>query len=350
MRTLNCKQLGKTDIYVPPIIFGTSCFGNLYQALPDPIKHEIIKEMFVHVEKNVTLDSAGKYGAGLALEVIGENLKKLDIKDDQVFISNKLGWYRVPLKTPEPTFEYGVWKDLKYDAVQKISYDGILECYEQGCELLGGGYKPQIVSVHDPDEYLAQAKNETGKKKLFQDVIDAYKALIDLKRTGHESAVGVGSKDWKVIRDISQKIDLDWVMLAVSFTIFSHPAELLTFMDDLTSRGIGIINSAVFNAGFLTGGNYFNYRLLSKDMEEDKPCFIWRDKFFKLCQQYNVLPADACVQFGMSHPGIISVALNTSKPDRVKQNVASVEAEIPIEFWSTLKAENLIAKDYPYLG
>ena len=42
--------------------------------------------------------------------------------------------------------------DLKHDAVQDISYQGILDCYEQGNTLLGK-YQARLVSVHDPDEY-----------------------------------------------------------------------------------------------------------------------------------------------------------------------------------------------------
>jgi len=63
-----------------------------------------------------------------------------------------------------------------------------------------------------------------------------------------------------------------------------------------------------------------------------------------------VLPADACVQFALSAPGVVSVSLNTSKPERVGDNVAAVQAEIPREFWAEMKTEGLISPDYPYLG
>jgi D-threo-aldose 1-dehydrogenase len=343
-------ELGRTGIKVPPIIFGTSCLGNLYQALPQQTKLDIVKEMFQHVEKPVALDSAGKYGAGLALEIIGHSLKELGIRSEDVVISNKLGWLRVPLKTPEPTFEPGAWVDLAYDAEQNISNDGILRCWEQGCELLGPDYRPQMVSVHDPDEYLAQATSANDRKRRFDDIVAAYQALADLKQQGHVQAVGVGSKDWQSIRQLSREVALDWVMFANSMTIFSHPPELLAFIDELSEQQIGIINSAVFNAGFLTGGEYFDYRKLNPNNPEDKIIFEWREKFFAVCQCYDVLPANACIQFGMSPPGVISIALNTSKPERVSQNVTSVTAGIPTAFWTRLKNEGLIAQDYPYLG
>jgi D-threo-aldose 1-dehydrogenase len=344
------KPLGKTNVQVPPIIFGTSCLGNLYEALPWEIKLGILREIFSNMEGTVVLDTAGKYGAGLALEVIGAGLRELAIPEDRVKISNKLGWFRMPLTSAEPTFEPGAWADLKNDAVQKISYKGILECWEQGCDLLGNQFSPQVVSVHDPDEYLAAANSLSEKRKAFSDVMDAYRALYELKGRGLTKAVGVGSKDWHVIRDILKEIDLDWAMLAVSFTIMTHPPELLEFIDELAEKGIGIINSAVFHAGFLTGGKFFDYRILSENKSEDISYFIWREKFFALCRHFEVVPADACVQFGMSHPGVISIALNTSNPKRVAQNIASVSAEIPNDFWSAMKNEGLIARNYPYVG
>ena len=92
-----------------------------------------------------------------------------------------------------------MWKDLKHDAVQKISYDGIMECFRQGNELLNG-YIPQMVSVHDPDEYIAAAKGYPHSEKLYEDILDAYEALYDLKKQGKVQSIGVGAKDWKIIK------------------------------------------------------------------------------------------------------------------------------------------------------
>lgn len=347
---MNYKELGRTGVKIPSIIFGTSCLGNLYHVLPAETKLAIVQEMFRHVDPPVALDSAGKYGAGLALEVIGRSLQELGICSEDVVISNKLGWKRVPLRTSEPTFEPGMWAGLAHDAEQDISYEGILRCWAQGCELLGKDYRPQVVSVHDPDEYLAKATSAGDREKRLTDIVASYQALADLKQQGQVKAVGVGAKDWHVIRELSQEVALDWVMLANSLTIFSHPLELLTFIDELRKQNIAVINSAIFNAGFLTGGVYFNYRKLNPDYPDDQVIFQWREKFFTVCRQYEILPADACVQFGMSPPGVISIALNTSKPERVQQNVASVTAEIPTAFWTALKAEGLVAPAYPYLG
>jgi D-threo-aldose 1-dehydrogenase len=343
------RQLGNTRLKIPPVIFGTSALGNLFIELPDNTKEQIVRECIENLDAPVVFDSAGKYGAGLALEVLGGNLKKLGVSPQNVIISNKLGWYRTRLNTPEPTFEPGAWIGLKNDAKQRISYNGIMECWEQGNKLLGEQYQPSMVSVHDPDEFLAAAEDEPDRKKRFRRIIAAYKALSDLKKDGKVEAIGVGAKDWKIIRAISAEVGLDWVMFANSMTILKHPTDLLGFMSELYQANIGIINSAVFHAGFLTGGRFFDYVPIEPDCAENIAVFEWRKTFFSICNQFQVMPAQACISFGMTPPGVISIALNTSDPNRVKENVNAVTTKVPPEFWGEMVKNGLVGPDYPYL-
>ena len=80
------------EIKWPEVIFGTSGLGNLYEAVPFEQKRAIVKACLQHSEKPVCFDSAGKYGAGLALEALGRLLKELGVNREEVLISNKLGW------------------------------------------------------------------------------------------------------------------------------------------------------------------------------------------------------------------------------------------------------------------
>ena len=344
----NCNKMLVADFTLPPIVFGTSCLGNLYAVVTDQVKAQIADNWFKYSPAPVTLDCAGKYGAGMALATIGKNLKRLGIKRDEVQISNKLGWYRVPLQGSEPTFEKGVWEGLTHDAEQRISRTGIVECWEQGTELLGD-YRAQLLSVHDPDEYLAGAGSPESYTRRYGDVLEAYEALFELKARGEAKAIGVGSKDWRVIKALAKDIPFDWVMLACSFTIMQHEPELLEFIEELRKRGTAIINSAVFHAGFLTGGRFFDYRVLDAGKPSDAALFAWRERFFAVCTKHSVKPAAACVQFGMSAPGIKAVALNTGNPDRIKENVSFATNRLSDCFWLDLREAGLIRGDYPHL-
>ncbi|MES2426392.1 MAG: aldo/keto reductase [Bacteroidota bacterium] len=331
------------NLNLPQIIFGTSGLGNLYIAQPDEVKLNIVSECIKHSAKPAVFDSAGKYGAGLALEALGKCLRQLNVDPSDVLISNKLGWLRTELKTPEPTFEPGVWRDLKFDAIQKISYDGILECYEQGNELLNG-YKAQLISVHDPDEYLNAVTDPAEKEKRYIDILEAYRALAKLKKDGKVKSIGVGAKDWRIVEQITRHVKLDWVMIANSMTVHSHPRELVVFMQKLEQEGVDIINSAVFNAGFLTGSDYYNYQMVSRATHPS--LYDWRDQFYQLCRDHNVKPAQVCVNFGLNAPGVKSIALNTTNPLRVADNIATATVKISDDFWRDMKNQQLIDQLY----
>lgn len=328
------RRLTADGIMVPPVVFGTSCLGNLYRELPYAVKLELARGWFQNVE-HPAIDSAGKYGAGLALETIGRCLRDMDIAPDAITISDKLGWRRKPLTTPEPTFEPGgVWANLEYDAEQDISGDGILRCYQKDRELIGKPYRFDLVSVHDPDEFLAGG----GKR---QDIVDAYGSLFELKKSGEVRGVGIGAKDWHVIADIYRDVKFDWVMFACAPTILSHPSDLLEFMRELQSEGIGIINSAVFNGGFLTGGDFFNYR--KADPVADAELFRKRDTYLRLCAEYRLDPAVAAVRFALNMPGVCSISLNTSRPEKIAINAGYPACEVPDEFFARLKQEGVTA-------
>lgn len=187
-------------------------------------------------------------------------------------------WYQTELKTPEPTFEKGFWKDIQHNAVQKISCEDILECYEQGNQLLET-YVPKMVFVHDPDEYLPVARDEADKEKRYQDIIDAYRALTDLKKQGKVTSIGGGSKDWEVIQWIAADVELDWVMIVNSLTLKSHPQQLIDFIKELHQKNISVINSAVFNGGFLTGSAFYNYEEVDLATAKGQELHNWRNAF-----------------------------------------------------------------------
>ena len=332
------------SIKLPPVIFGTTGLGNLYEAVPFDTKLQIVKETVANAPGIPVFDTAGKYGAGMALEVLGKCLKELNVPQEGVIISNKLGWYQTALTTAEPTFEKGIWRALKNDAVQKISYKGILECFEQGNELLGD-YDSQMVSVHDPDEYLAAAENNEDEAKRYQDILEAYEALKELKAKGKAQSIGVGAKNWRSIERISKDIHLDWVMIANSISVKSHPAALLDFVKELHDKGTVIINSAVFNGGFLVGRDYYNYVLVNAATPEGKALYQWRAEFFALCDSFNVQPAEACFNFGFHIPGISSVALSTTDPLKVKTNIEMATKQMPAGFWEAMVAKGLLERN-----
>jgi D-threo-aldose 1-dehydrogenase len=342
------RAFGRTGIKMPRVVFGATVLGNLFVAMSDQQKRELISQWLNVGPHPIAIDSAGKYGAGLSLEVIGRELAALDVDPADVIISNKLAWRSVPLTTPEPTFEPGVWMDLKHDAVQDISYEGILRCHQDGCEKLGA-YRPQLITVHDPDEYLAAASSPADRQKRLADIGGAFQAMSELRDAGQVAGIGVGAKDWRIIQELSELFEFDWVMMANSFTVMNHPAELIELVNSLAQRNVAIVNSAVTHGGFLVGGSFLDYRPLDAADPDDAKRLRWRDEFTQVCRQYDASPYQVAVVFGGSHPAFHSIALSTSSPARVKSMVQAASATIPTELWDALREQKLIAPDYPHV-
>ena len=339
---------GKTGLSIPPVVFGSTSLGNLFCSIPDQAKKDIVREWIRQVPAPIFIDSAGKYGAGLALEVIGRELREAGVEQKDVLISNKLAWRRIPLTTPEPTFEPGAWVEINHDAVQDISYDGMYRCYEEGNQLLGS-YSPQLLSVHDPDEYLDAATSSHNRSQRLEDILQAYRALTELKQQGKTAAIGIGAKNWKAIHELDRYCQFDWVMFANSLTIMHHPRDLVDFLDQLHQRQVGVVNSALFHGGFLVGGEFFDYRRLDPTTPQDQWKLEWRERFHQVCRDFGLDPFHVGVAFGKSHPAIHAVALSSSRADRVRSHLEAFQTPIPDAFWAKLKDLQLIDRNYPYL-
>ena len=83
------------SLNIPKLIHGSTSLGNIYKVVDYKTKLDIVRNMFaVSEDGTVMIDTAGKYGAGLALESIGKALAELKIDPAKVIISNKLAWIR----------------------------------------------------------------------------------------------------------------------------------------------------------------------------------------------------------------------------------------------------------------
>lgn len=330
-------------ICFPKFIFGTSTLGNLYEDIGIDEKKHIIHTIFQEFpNERVAFDTAGKYGAGLALETLGNILEDLCVTQRSITISNKLGWRRIPLVQEFPTFESDIWVNIKNDAIQDISYEGIIRCYDEGNLLFGSKYCVDAVSVHDPDEYLASAGKDERLQLIYkQHIIDAYKALFELKSMGKVKSIGIGAKSIDIIEYVTNHITLDWVMIACSYTCYQcNNVDVLALINKLYSKNIHIINSAIFHSGFLLGNDYFNYHKISP--MSHPMLYQWRDQFFRLCNDYHITPFAACVQFSFicSEFKIKSIAINPCSAQQVMDYKSALNEIIPDAFWEQLRLIN----------
>jgi D-threo-aldose 1-dehydrogenase len=293
------RPFGALGLTIPPIVFGTAALGNVPQVIPEQRKLEICGEWFQQVEPPVFIDAAYRHGEGLAPEVLGRMLRRLDLDGDEVVIH------------------------LTLDA------DRIADDWEKSCRLLGSKYQPKLISICDADE-------------------SAWRAVGELKSAGLVLGAGVATRDFGALRSLAPSPD--WMVLLGGLTLMRHPSELLASMAEVAARQIPIIVSGVFDGGFLVGSNRLDGRVLSAENPADRSLLTWRTAFVALCHGHGITPAQACIQFALSGPGVVAVLLNSSHPDRVAENAGYVQRLVPDLFWASMKEEGLLATDYPLVG
>ena len=293
------RPFGALGLTIPPIVFGTAALGNVPQVIPEQRKLEICGEWFQHVEPPVFIDAAYRHGDGLALEVLGRMLRRLDLEADEIVIH------------------------LALDA------DRIADDWEKSCRLLGSKYQPKLLSICGTNE-------------------STWRTACELKAAGQVLGAGVATRNFGALGSLAPSPD--WIVLLGGFTLMRHSAELVVSMAELAARQIPIIVSGVFDGCFLVGSNRLDGRVLSAEDPADRSLLTWRTAFVALCHGHGITPAQACIQFALSGPGVVAVLLNSSHPDRVAENAGYVQRLVTDLFWASMKEDGLLATDYPLVG
>ena len=165
-------------------------------------------------------DTAPYYGIGQAELALGAALQELG--DAAVTISTKVGRIIDPAT--------GAWH---YD----YSRDGVLRSLESSLGRLQRDHV-DIVYVHDPDDYAAEAS------------ATAIPTLLKLRDEGVIGAVGVGMNQWQLPLEFVRNFDLDVILIAGRYSLLDASAAEELFPACL-ERGVGVVVGGVFNSGIL---------------------------------------------------------------------------------------------------
>lgn len=323
------RPVGRTGLALTPMSFGAAAIGNLYRATgEDEARAAVDAAWDVGVRY---FDTAPHYGLGLSERRLGSALG--DRPREEYVLSTKVG----RLLEPNPG-ERAARDSEGFDVPATLrrrwdfSGDGIRRSIEDSLNRLGLD-RIDIVYVHDPDDHWAQAS--TG----------AVPALVELREQGVIGAVGVGMNQSAILTEFVRRTDVDLVMLAGRYTLLEQGG-----MDELlplcVERGVSVVNVAVFNSGLLARDRpapsaMYNY-------EPAPPELIERVGLIAdVCESHGVTLPSAAVQFGLSHPAVVTVTIGCRNEDQVRRNAAMFAHPIPPAMWRELAERGLIRADAP---
>ena len=334
------RKVADTSLQLPAFGMGTAHLGELYGKVDESISQATCAAAWDGGVRY--FDTAPWYGRGLAEHRIGGFLRTKP--RDEFLITTKVG--RTLHRPFDPgTFDRVPWTGgLNFEVNFDYSYDGIMRSYEQALQRLALDTVDALV-IHDLDGIFHDEEAIAAHTKDLSET--GMKALVELKASGEIAAFGMGINMKEQLADLAQKVDLDFALVAMPYTLIDQES-LHTGMKACVDRNVSVIIGAPFASGILATGSagaaHYNYDKAAANIVEKVR------QIEAVCAAHNVLLQAAALQFPLAHPAAVAIIPGASNPKEMTANIASVDAEIPAQFWDDLKAEGLIVPDAPVPG
>lgn len=312
--------------------FGTAPLGNMFRNIPED---EALATVEAAWSEGIRyFDAAPFYGAGLAEERLGEVLSQKD-RDDFI-LSTKVG--RLVHEEHEQKsglFEFGHQKkvitDYSADATKRSIEDSLRRLQTDRLD---------VVFIHDTsrdfygDEWVS----------LFDQARQgAFTVLSQLKEDGVIKGWGLGVN---TTEPIELALDMEAAtpnisLSATQYTLLQHERALQRMMPRSEAQDAKIVVGGPFNSGALLGGDHFDYGEIPAEIKDRVATLN------EIAERYDVSLKAAALQFSTAHPAVAAVIPGSSRPERIREDLESIGASIPADFWQELRERRLISADAP---
>lgn len=331
------RKVADTSLHLPAFGMGTAHLGELYGTVDEGVSQDTFAAAWNAGVRYY--DTAPWYGRGLAEHRLGGFLRTK--ARNEFLITTKVGR---TLHRPADlqAFDRGPWVGgLNFEVKFDYSYDGIMRSYEQALQRLALDSVDALV-IHDLDSLFHDAETIAAHTKDLSET--GMKALGELKAAGDIAAFGMGINMKEQLADLAQKVDLDFALVAMPYTLIDQDS-LHTGMQACIERNVSVIIGAPFASGILATGSagaaHYNYGAADADVINKVR------RIEAVCSAHNVSLLAAALQFPLAHPATVAIIPGAAKPAELTANVASLDVEIPSQYWDDLKSEGLIVSDAP---
>lgn len=311
---------------------GTAPLGGMYRDVSEEEAQATIEAAW---DQGIRyFDTSPFYGFGLSEMRLGEALSKHH-RDDYV-ISTKVGRYILD----EEEEKSGLFENArKNKAVTDYTEDATLRSIEQSLERLKTD-RLDNVFIHDissdfhGDEWIS--KFDEARK-------GAFRVLTRLRDEGVIGSWGLGVNTTEPI-ELAMELEEakpDLNLSATQYTLLQHEHALERMMPAAQEKGVGIVVGAPYSSGVLLGGDYFNYEKASSAIKEKVSLLE------EIAKRHGVNLKAAALQFSTAHPATTAVIPGSTRPDRIKEDVGAMKAEIPDAFWQELVEKEFVSPKAP---
>lgn len=317
------RRLGHTDLEVTELGFGGAPIGNLYSAISDEQALAAVRAAWDGGIRY--FDTAPHYGIGVSERRLGKALQ--EFPREEFVISTKVG--RLLRPNPDPVGRDQQGFDTPDDVIRVFDYsaEGVRRSLDESRERLGLD-TIDIALVHDPDDHLEQAAEES------------IPALCELRNQGVIGAVGLGMNYVEpllgfVTRDYPAGVNIDVILVAGRWTLLDRSAKRL--LDACAERGVSVIAAAPFNSGLLARpeppeSGTFDYEPASAEVLDRAR------QFAVAAREHGSELPQAAVRFPLRHPAVACVLAGMKSAEEVATNCKLVTDDLDPAAWQALDA------------
>lgn len=332
------RRVGRTDLELPILGFGTCPIGGVYAAIGEPEARATFEAAW---DAGIRFyDTAPWYGLGQSEHRTGRALYDRD--RDNYALTTKVG--RV-LRAPRDRASYRppAWEaPLQFEVEHVFTYDAIMRSYEDSLQRLGIN-KVDALYIHDLDH--GYFPDEASLDAKFRELATGgYQALEELKSSGEVAAIGAGINERGMISRFLESADLDLFLVASRYTLL----EQEIYAEEIApagKRGASVVIGGAFNSGILATGVVDGAKYEYGAAPEAIVTRTWH--LSRIAEAHGIPLAAAALQFPLAAPETASLIFGAVSSKEILQNVANAALEIPAAFWSDLRGEGLIAEGVP---
>ena len=309
--------------------------GNMFRNIPDDEAAATVDAAWSSGTRY--FDTAPFYGAGLSEIRLGKELAKHN--RSEYVLSSKVGRLIFDeLEQDAQTFgekgslfQHGHRNRVVYDYTEA----GTVRSIEESLKRLNVD-RLDFVWIHD----VARDFHGDDWVRVFEVAHrGAMAALTKLREQKVIKAWGLGVNR---VEACELAIDMtethpDAFLLAGRYTLLDHELALQRLMPACQAKKVDIVVGGPYSSGVLAGGKHFEYAPAS-------PAILARvEKIKALCTNFAISTKAAALHFSLAHPASAAVIPGASKPQRIAEDHAAMNTQIPDDFWKELRKQKLVS-------
>src|SRR3984885_9565424 len=326
--------------YKPSFRFGMGGvpLGNEFAVVTDKDAYAVIEAAWNAGVRYY--DMAPWYGLGLAERRFGNFLHNKN--RSEYIVSSKVGKLLKASKTAKNK-EYFPFSPSPNDVVYDYTASGVRRSIEDSLQRLGiDGL--DIVFVHDissDNKYLPtpwEEQFEIARKGAFPE-------LTRMRDEGLIKGWGIGVNTPEPIMRLLEVADPDVCLLASQYSLIDHKNALDQVFPAARAKNVSFVIGSSLNAGFISGSSRYNY---GQESYKIAPALIEKRRRLRdVASSHGVDLRTAALQFSAAPDIAAALVVGAGSEQQILADYTSMQTRIPAEFWTELKAQNLIEQNAP---